>query len=259
MGSLADESSSESPPRPVNPLPPCTPPGNTRRPMHTSNMQSVPQTSGRFAQLPARPTSHRRSAPAPVQAFWNPFKFLSGEDLTMRMSGRHARQLGGVGSAERFDSLSLPSCSSAFRSAPCPERYKTKMICCAWDPNMFILTPALDSPAGKDAPSTSGSSSISATAVAEPPAPPAAREAPALGSYMTATPPPLSDEVQAILAEQGIDFETSGLKFLTNEARVRACHAAWQAVHAFKSIVTQRTHGFACNMSQVDFNVPRRI
>ncbi len=32
--------------------------------------------------------------------------------------------------------------------------------------------------------------------------------------------PPLSDEVKAILEERSIDFETSGLKFLTNEARV---------------------------------------
>ncbi|PSC71680.1 ferredoxin-nitrite reductase [Micractinium conductrix] len=34
--------------------------------------------------------------------------------------------------------------------------------------------------------------------------------------------PPLSDEVAAILAEQGIDFERSGLKYLPNEARLRA-------------------------------------
>lgn len=32
--------------------------------------------------------------------------------------------------------------------------------------------------------------------------------------------PPLSDEVKAILEEKNIDFETSGLKYLTNEARV---------------------------------------
>ncbi|BDA47083.1 Ferredoxin-nitrite reductase, chloroplastic [Coccomyxa sp. Obi] len=38
--------------------------------------------------------------------------------------------------------------------------------------------------------------------------------------------PPLSDEVKAILEEKGIDFETSGLKYLTNEARLRSLAAA---------------------------------
>lgn len=35
---------------------------------------------------------------------------------------------------------------------------------------------------------------------------------------------PVSPEVQALLDEQGLDFETSGLAFLTNEARVRVCY-----------------------------------
>lgn len=33
-------------------------------------------------------------------------------------------------------------------------------------------------------------------------------------------PKPVSPEVQAIIDEQGLDYETSGLKYLTNEARV---------------------------------------
>ena len=37
---------------------------------------------------------------------------------------------------------------------------------------------------------------------------------------MPASPEPLSDEVKALLEEQGLDFETSGLKYLTNDARV---------------------------------------
>ena len=37
---------------------------------------------------------------------------------------------------------------------------------------------------------------------------------------------PVSPEVQALLDDQGLDFETSGLQFLTNEARV--CSAAHQ-------------------------------
>lgn len=40
--------------------------------------------------------------------------------------------------------------------------------------------------------------------------------------------PPLSDEVAARLAELNIDFEKSGLKYLTNEARVRPSVWAWQ-------------------------------
>jgi hypothetical protein len=38
--------------------------------------------------------------------------------------------------------------------------------------------------------------------------------------YVPAEPEPLSDEVKALLKEQEIDFETSGLKYLPNEARV---------------------------------------
>lgn len=38
--------------------------------------------------------------------------------------------------------------------------------------------------------------------------------------YVPAEPEPLSDEVKAILNEQNVDFETSGLKYLPNEARV---------------------------------------
>jgi hypothetical protein len=34
-------------------------------------------------------------------------------------------------------------------------------------------------------------------------------------------PEPVSVEVQALIDEQGIDFEISGLKFLSNDARVR--------------------------------------
>jgi hypothetical protein len=42
-----------------------------------------------------------------------------------------------------------------------------------------------------------------------------------LHSWAMAEPPPLSDEVKALIEEQGIDFETSGLKYLSNDARVR--------------------------------------
>ena len=38
--------------------------------------------------------------------------------------------------------------------------------------------------------------------------------------FPPAEPKPVSPEVQAILDEQGLDYETSGLKYLTNEARV---------------------------------------
>jgi len=41
--------------------------------------------------------------------------------------------------------------------------------------------------------------------------------------YVPATPEPVSDEVKALMEEQGVDFETSGLKYLTNEARVGPC------------------------------------
>ena len=37
---------------------------------------------------------------------------------------------------------------------------------------------------------------------------------------MPASPEPLSDEVKALMDEQGVDFEASGLKYLTNDARV---------------------------------------
>ena len=38
--------------------------------------------------------------------------------------------------------------------------------------------------------------------------------------YVPATPEPVSGEVKALMEEQGVDFETSGLKYLTNDARV---------------------------------------
>ena len=38
---------------------------------------------------------------------------------------------------------------------------------------------------------------------------------------LTREPEPMSAEVAAIVQEQGLDWETSGLKYLTNEARVR--------------------------------------
>ena len=43
--------------------------------------------------------------------------------------------------------------------------------------------------------------------------------------------PPLSEEVAALLAEQGLDFERSGLKYLSNEARVSGTGArgCWPA------------------------------
>lgn len=39
--------------------------------------------------------------------------------------------------------------------------------------------------------------------------------------FPPAQPEPVSEAVQAMLDEQGLDYEASGLKFLTNEARVR--------------------------------------
>ena len=40
--------------------------------------------------------------------------------------------------------------------------------------------------------------------------------------YCTAEPEPVSEEVAALMAEQGVDLETSGLKYLSNDARVSA-------------------------------------
>jgi hypothetical protein len=42
---------------------------------------------------------------------------------------------------------------------------------------------------------------------------------------MTAQPEPVSEEVAALLAEQGLDLEASGLTYLSNEARVRPAAA----------------------------------
>ena len=39
-------------------------------------------------------------------------------------------------------------------------------------------------------------------------------------NFPPAEPEPVSPEVQAIIDEQGLDYETSGLQYLTNEARV---------------------------------------
>lgn len=39
-------------------------------------------------------------------------------------------------------------------------------------------------------------------------------------TFPPAEPEPVSPEIQAIIDEQGLDYETSGLKYLTNEARV---------------------------------------
>ena len=49
----------------------------------------------------------------------------------------------------------------------------------------------------------------------------------------------ISPEVQAILDDQGLDFETSGLKFLTNEARVR--HHRTHPESSPKSVLTMLT------------------
>ena len=51
---------------------------------------------------------------------------------------------------------------------------------------------------------------------------------------MTAEPVPPSEEVLARLAEQGLDYEKSGLQYLSNEARVRSrlhvrCVPGWHA------------------------------
>lgn len=46
------------------------------------------------------------------------------------------------------------------------------------------------------------------------------------GRYMTAQPEPVSEEVAALLAEQGLDLEASGLTYLSNEARVRLTAAS---------------------------------
>lgn len=65
----------------------------------------------------------------------------------------------------------------------------------------------------------------------------------------------ISPEVQAILDDQGLDFETSGLKFLTNQARLRALdkkankiekmknkkggHKMWQEVHELGALIRE--------------------
>ena len=47
--------------------------------------------------------------------------------------------------------------------------------------------------------------------------------------FPPAEPEPVSPEVQAIIDEQGLDYETSGLQYLTNEARVsQLSESFWQ-------------------------------
>ena len=46
--------------------------------------------------------------------------------------------------------------------------------------------------------------------------------------FPPAEPEPVSEEVQAIINEQGLDYEASGLKFLTNDARVRCQSRCWR-------------------------------
>ena len=46
--------------------------------------------------------------------------------------------------------------------------------------------------------------------------------------FPPAEPEPVSPEIQAMIDEQGLDYETSGLKYLTNEARVSQYHASLQ-------------------------------
>ncbi|KAL3141562.1 hypothetical protein ABBQ32_004808 [Trebouxia sp. C0010 RCD-2024] len=48
-------------------------------------------------------------------------------------------------------------------------------------------------------------------------------------------PKPVSPEVQAIIDEQGLDYETSGLKYLTNEARMRALDKKANKVEKLKN------------------------
>ena len=47
-----------------------------------------------------------------------------------------------------------------------------------------------------------------------------------------AQPEPVREAVQAMLYEQGLDYEASGLKFLTNEARVRGLETHLACFHA---------------------------
>lgn len=49
-------------------------------------------------------------------------------------------------------------------------------------------------------------------------------------NFPPAEPEPVSPEVQAIIDEQGLDYETSGLQYLTNEARVSYAHRWLQVV-----------------------------
>ena len=63
--------------------------------------------------------------------------------------------------------------------------------------------------------SGSRQSLVAASAVAE--APPAKNSTDTLPGYSEV---PLSDEVKAALEEAGLDYETSGLRYLSNEARV---------------------------------------
>lgn len=71
--------------------------------------------------------------------------------------------------------------------------------------------------------------------------------------FPPAQPEPVSEAVQAMLDEQGLDYEASGLKFLTNEARERALakkankieklknkkggHAMWGEVHELGQLI----------------------
>lgn len=59
----------------------------------------------------------------------------------------------------------------------------------------------------------------------------------------TTEPEPLSPEVQAIIEEQGIDFENSGLKYLSNSGRVRHPHHPFhdlQPPHLLMGVAMQR-------------------
>lgn len=49
-------------------------------------------------------------------------------------------------------------------------------------------------------------------------------------NFPPAEPEPVSPEVQAIIDEQGLDYEASGLKYLTNEARVSYAQRFLQVV-----------------------------
>lgn len=50
--------------------------------------------------------------------------------------------------------------------------------------------------------------------------------------FPPAQPEPVSEAVQALLDDQGLDYEASGLKFLTNEARVRGLRTPLACFHA---------------------------